>query len=134
MSQFLISIFTLATISFFSFAQSVTEGDLKSINLTGSNRVQFSTESDNVNFEKTNEVEHRLIMGDLAKFNVTPVSSSYIAQNGKYVMLFVKNPAGIIKCVLFKDGKPYADDVLSISGNKINLKNGEIFNSLGFKR
>ena len=96
------------------------------IKILGAVRVQFADLNDSADFERIGNADLKKIEADLAKYNLTIVSQTFISKNGTYIITFAKDPEKKIKRILFVNGKPFADDVTSVSKNRIATTSGEI--------
>ena len=126
MKKFLFSLFFIFGLVYLSFIERKSETTFSHINISGATRIQFAELNDSADFERIGNSDIKKIEADLAPYNLTLVSPVFISKNGTYIITFAKTPEQKIRRILFINGKPYADDVQSVSKNRIATTSGEI--------
>ena len=126
MKKFIFSLLLIAGLIYLSLSDSKVETIVSKIKILGATRVQFASLNDSADFSEIGNADLKKVEADLAKYNLTRISSAFISKNGTYVLTFVKTAENKIKRILFVNGQPYADDLQSISKNRIATTSGEI--------
>lgn len=126
MKKFIFSLLLILGLIYLSFKDRKAELTFSRININGATRIQFAEQNDSADFERIGNSDIKKIEADLASYNLTIVSPVFISKNGTYIITFAKTPEQKIKRILFINGKPYADDVQSVSKNRIATTSGEI--------
>lgn len=126
MKKFVFSLLIIFGLTYLSLSERKVESILSKLKISGVTRVQFASLEDSADFSEIGNADLKKVEADLAKYNLTRVSSAFISKNGTYVLTFVKTTENKIKRILFVNGQPYADDLQSISKNRIATTSGEI--------
>ncbi len=126
MKKFIFSLVIIFGLVYLSLTERKVEGILSKLKISGATRVQFASIEDSADFSEIGNADLKKVEADLAKYNLTRVSAVFISKNGTYVLTFVKTTENKIKRILFVNGQPYADDLKSISKNRIATTSGEI--------
>ena len=126
MKKFIFSLLLIAGLIYLSLSDSKVETIVSKIKILGATRVQFASLNDSADFSEIGNADLKKVEADLAKYNLTRISSAFISKYGTYVLTFVKTAENKIKRILFVNGQPYADDLQSISKNRIATTSGEI--------
>lgn len=131
MNSYSVALISLFTITILAFADQRIEQNLRRLVLR--ENVQFSIGglTELVNFSKLEDMDHKKVDADLARYKIQRVSDAFISKDGKYVMTFARDDESkTIKRVLFLyDGNEthgYADDVVDVSTAEIKTTHGSV--------
>lgn len=126
MKKFYFSLLLIATLVYFSVHERNLENKVRRIEIQGAARVQYSNINDSADFQKAGNSDLKKIDIDLAMQNLDRISAAFISKDGSYIITFAKASGDVIKRVLFINGQLRADDVTSVSRNRIATSFGEI--------
>lgn len=130
MSQYIVILIGLITLTLFSLPSHKVENALRQISLKNKVRFTIGSLTEEANFSKLADTDERKVDADLAKFKIVRVSSVFMSTNGQYIMTFAKDSENKIKRVIFvyADGKSYnfADDVVEIKNVEIKTSKGSV--------
>ncbi len=126
MKTFIFSILLILIVLHASLSASKLESAISKISISGATRVQFADINEAADFKPIGNADLKKVEADLAKYNLAMTSKAFISKNGKYVLTFAKDADQKIKRILFIDGVPRADEVTSVSRNRIGTTTGEI--------